>query len=113
MANEEPISSNAAPAQLSEEQRSIMEVITSMIKADNDTAGVVVLKLKKDGTVTRLGGSVVLNPPDLIARILHELAEVMQARFMEAVSAGELCNCPACIAKRGGAFMNPTVKAEA
>jgi hypothetical protein len=104
---------NATPVEMTEAQQRLLDMITSVLSANEDHAAVIVLVLKKDGSVQRAGGTTVMNPPNLVAVVSDTLAHQAQLMFKSALAASEECNCPKCIAQRGGVFMAPNVKAEA
>lgn len=99
---------------LTEDQRNAVDFITKMIEATLDrTAGVVILRIGKNGHVDTYAGSTVLNPPDLIQRIAQDLARVAQDLFIQALAKGNACTCPKCSQARDTApmFGGPTAQA--
>ncbi len=96
------------------DQREAVDFITKLITASVDkTAGVVILRIAKDGHVHTYAGSTILNPPDLVKRIADQLAGIAQDLFVQAVTKGNSCNCEKCQASRASApmFGGPTAQA--
>lgn len=84
--------------------RAIQEVIRATIDGDDSVAGIVVLRLHKDGRVRRYNGNRMLQPKGYFEEVTEVLVALLQRSFRMTKEAGELCNCPKCIARRGGVF---------
>ncbi len=90
----------------------IQEVVKSTLDGDDSVAGIVVLRLHKDGRVRRYLADRLETPKEYWPEVTEVLVTMVQRSFRMIQEAGEQCNCPKCIERRGGVF-NGTTKAEA
>lgn len=92
--------------------RAIQEVVKATLDGDDTVAGIVVLRLHKDGRVRRYTADRLEQPKEYWPEATEVLVAMLQQSFRMIQEAGERCNCPKCIQRRGGVF-NGTTKAEA
>ena len=96
-----------------DELRAIVDLLRKALESNEDTGTVLLFRIMKDGSVRPSAASRVVNPPEAVATLADIGTKTLRAAMSVLNSAGEACNCPKCIARRGGVFMNPSTKAEA
>lgn len=89
----------------------IYDLLFKVMDADENVDTAMLFRIMKDGSVHPSVASRVVTQ-DLVATIARLAGETIQEVFRFIMERSESCNCPQCIARRGGVFVSPNPKAQ-